>query len=95
MFSFASSVIKQNWSFSNIPANEIAPILETDVETLLKNYIVQSSQTTARGKYFGFSLDTFNTRYLEPIRKELIDANMPEADVLKIQKKLQEKLYKK
>lgn len=83
------SFLKQR-VFSNIPANEIAPILETDVETLLKNYIIQSAQTTARGKYFGFSLDTFNTRYLEPIRKELIDANMPEADVLKIQKKIQD-----
>ena len=83
------SFLKQR-VFSNIPANEIAPILETDVETLLKNYIVQSAQTTARGKYFGFSLDTFNKRYLEPIRKQLLDAGMPEADVLKIQKKVQD-----
>lgn len=83
------SFLKQR-VFSNIPANEIAPILETDVETLLKNYVVQSAQTTARGKYFGFSLDTFNSRYLQPIRTELIDAGMPEDDVLKIQKKIQD-----
>jgi len=59
--------------FSNIPDSKLADFMETDVEKVLKSYYTNASQTIARTKFFGRTLNDFENNYVSKIRKELED----------------------
>ena len=57
--------------FSDIDDVKISKYLDTDIETVLADYIHQSSALIARKKYFGINVAEFKERYIDKIQTEL------------------------
>ena len=57
--------------FSDIDDVKISKYLDTDIETVLADYIHQSTALIARKKYFGINVNEFRERYIKKIQAEL------------------------
>tara|TARA_A100001391_G_scaffold429_1_gene925 strand:- start:213 stop:6035 length:5823 start_codon:yes stop_codon:yes gene_type:complete len=57
--------------FSDIDDVKISKYLDTDIETVLADYIHQSTALIARKKYFGINVNEFKERYIDKIQAEL------------------------
>ena len=57
--------------FAVIPDEVIKDFLETDVEKLLKDYIINSTAVIKRAEFFGKNADELYEKFLTPIRSEL------------------------
>ena len=58
--------------FTNLKDNEIAEVLETDVQTLLETYFTNISRTTSRARYFGKTRNEIYEKKIQPLINELI-----------------------
>ena len=58
--------------FTNLKDNEIAEVLETDVQTILETYFTNISRSTSRARYFGKTLTEINDRKIQPLINELV-----------------------
>ena len=70
--------------FTNLADNEIADVLENDVQTILETYFTNISRTVSRAKYFGKTINEIRTTKIQPIINELISSGMAVADANKI-----------
>ena len=66
--------------FSDIDDVKISKYLDTDIETVLADYIHQSTALIARKKYFGINVNEFRERYIKKIQAELGPKNKLEED---------------
>ena len=69
--------------FSDIDDVKISKYLDTDIETVLADYIHQSSALIARKKYFGINVAEFKERYIDKIQAELGAGNRLNAREIK------------
>jgi len=69
--------------FSDIDDVKISKYLDTDIETVLADYIHQSSALIARKKYFGINVAEFKKRYIDKIQAELGAGNRLSAREIK------------
>ena len=69
--------------FSDIDDVKISKYLDTDIETVLADYIHQSSALIARKKYFGINVAEFKERYIDKIQAELGAGNRLSAREIK------------
>ena len=69
--------------FSDIDDVKISKYLDTDIETVLADYIHQSTALIARKKYFGINVAEFKERYIDKIQAELGAGNRLNAREIK------------
>ena len=69
--------------FSDIDDVKISKYLDTDIETVLADYIHQSTALIARKKYFGINVNEFKERYIDKIQAELGAGNRLNAREIK------------
>lgn len=66
----------------------IAEFVDTDVENVLNEYITSASMVINRERFFGRNEEIFQERYLDPIRKQLVDRGVSNEEAVEVQKKL-------
>ena len=69
--------------FSDIDDVKISKYLDTDIETVLADYVHQSTALIARKKYFGMNVNEFKERYIDKIQAELGAGNRLSAREIK------------
>lgn len=66
----AAGYLKQR-IFANIPDEYMNQFIDTRVEDVFNEYILDAAMLSSREKYFGRNLGVFRDRYVNPIRAEL------------------------
>lgn len=87
----------QHRPFGNIPDEKLREygFISNDLESIFNDYSFNASSAIARTKFFGKTEEEFTSLFLDPIRKELKKAGMPDGDELENTLKGLTHLYKR